>query len=136
MTDVSGHDWRVYLAVRSSVITPDEMTERLGMVPDRSSNDSRRRWPYIWEAGSDLPGHAELDEHLRALAERFSDKAGGIAVLADVGDTVVVIEAVLRFAARGDSGSFPSVWIPPEVIAFAARANVGIDIDIYTGEPS
>jgi hypothetical protein len=130
VSDVAAHRWRVYLSVRSTTLTVIEVTTRLGVAADASSDDPGRRWRYVWELESGAPPEAELDEHLRSLAERASPSAPRVAALTEVEGVSVMIEGVLSWSSDG-RGSTPSMWVPPDVVAFAAACRVGIDLDTY-----
>lgn len=123
--------WRVYLGVRSSALTAEQLTHQMGVPGGRASSASDRRWPYLWELDSGLPAGAELDEHLVALVRRCRERTDQIAALVRRPDCRVTIEAVLHFDAHGEDESLPGMWIPPDVIQFAADCGIGIDIDSY-----
>jgi len=123
--------WRVYLSVRSSTVTPQEVNRLLGLSGDRSSSADHRRWPHLWELDSGEPADVELDEHLDALVRRCRGRAGRIAALADHPDTQVTIEAVLHFDASASESSLPGIWFAPHVVQFAADCGIGIDTDVY-----
>ena len=128
---VPAEEWRVYLGVRSSSLSPDDLTARLGVRAERSSSHSGRRWPYLWEMESGISAGSALEEHLTALARRCMGMTDKIAELADLSDTRVAIEAVLRCAVDLDNPAFPGIWIPPDIVKFAATCGIGIDIDAY-----
>lgn len=126
MTDAPVAGWRVCLAVRSTTVTPEDVSRRLKMSADRTSSRPNRRWPYIWERESGLPPDADLDDHLIALADRCADATAVIAQLTAAEGVTTMIEAVLRGADR----PAPGIWIPPAAAAFAAACRIGIDIDL------
>jgi len=127
MSERAPDGWRVSLAVRTTEVTTEDVSARLGMPADRATSRPDRRWPYVWERDSGLPPDADLDEHLVALAARCAAATAEIARLAATDGASVMVEAVLRGAGR----PAPGLWIPPAAAAFAAACGIGIDLDLY-----
>lgn len=127
--------WLVYLGVRSSEVTAEQLVALLGVTGARTSSVAGRRWPHLWQLDSGLAPDADLDEHLEALVRRCHGLSGQIKTLVSRPDCRVAVHAVLTFAPRGEDGSLPAMWLPPGVVRFAADCGIGIDVDGYLSGP-
>ena len=128
---------RVYLGVRSSSLTPEEITRRVGFEPDRAvargskSLDPVRPAVHLWQVICDEPG-LRVDEQFRRVVERVKPYAAALKALNDGPDhTVAVLQVVREFDATDGEEEVEQIiedW--PELVKLSGQHQLlGLHLD-------
>ena len=121
------------LVVLSDELSPEEMTNRLGMAPDtswRRGESNRGGRPYEhhgWELHSRLAEETAPEEHLTDLLERLAPIAETVAALAT---DPAVFRARLWLVRVGQNWN-PGLSLSVETIRRVDVLGIGLEIDIY-----
>jgi hypothetical protein len=129
------------LVVLSVERTPDEISARLGLTPDRwwlaGEFESHPRDPRFhpsrpkpfngWELESRLPEDASPDAHLVDLLDRIGDAADKLAdLIADPG-----IHSVRLWLGHFSDNENPGFSLSAELMHRLARLGTGLEVDVY-----
>lgn len=130
---------RVRLTLLSESLSPDEISERLGLAADRSWRLGERRGRsrvnqryHGWQLDSKLPADASTEEHLDELLSRLTPRARALQRL--TADRGAVVSARLWISHHIDNWN-PGIEILPRHLALIARLGVSLALDIYVYEP-
>ena len=127
---------RARLVVLSDELSPEELTELLGMAPDvswRMGEPGRGGRPHPhhgWELESRLRQDRPPEEQLTDLLERLAPIAPAIASLAN---NPAVFGARLWLVRHGENWN-PGVSLSVESIRQVDALGLGLEIDIYVSE--
>jgi hypothetical protein len=142
-----------YFGIRSGQVHPDEITARLGLVPDRVAlrgsrvEDPPRPKAHLWVVGCDAPG-LTVTEQLEQVIARVNVKREAIRELIESSDeTAAWLQVVRHFEADdGDAEGVPVAgdveersgqhqllgWhLSAEALDFVREVHAEIDIDEY-----
>ena len=122
---------RLKIVTRS--ITPEEITARLGLNPDRIRHAGQPR-PHTtiientncWELHSGLPEYRELPEHISAVLRKVERCVKQIAELAE--DNEVLLSCIVHAPTE------PALGLSKKVISDLADIRAEVDFDLYIGE--
>lgn len=127
---------RARLVVLSDELSPDELTEMLGMAPDKSwrigepTTGGRQFRHHGWELHSHIPRDRPAEEQLSDLLERLAPIAPAVASLAS---NPAVFSARLWLVRHGENWN-PGLSLSVESIRQIDALGVGLEIDIYISE--
>jgi hypothetical protein len=140
---VSAVPWKVqqycYFWIASRVVTASEITELLGVAPDRVSVlGSKRSAPtpvpveHTWELRCER--HARVDEQASEVLRRIEPVADKVRSLTNREDTHAGLMMV-RYFDDEEGGYGAMSWsLAPVQIALLARMGASIDADDYAGD--
>lgn len=140
---MSSVPWKVqqycYFWIASPVVTASEITERLGVVPDRVSvRGSKRSQPtpvpveHAWELRCER--HARIDEQASEVLNRIEPVADKVRSLTNRDDTTAGLMMV-RYFDDEEGGYGAMSWsLAPTQIALLAHMGASIDADEYAGD--
>jgi hypothetical protein len=121
------------LKIITRFITPEEITARLGVSPDRVRYAGHPRPHTIiiedtncWELHSGVPEHLELHEHISAVLRKVSRCAQQIAALAK--ENEVLLSCIVHAPTE------PPLGLSKEMISELANICAEVDFDLYIGE--
>ncbi|CUU55423.1 protein of unknown function (DUF4279) [Parafrankia irregularis] len=132
--------WRVrqycYFWISSEVVSAAEVTEALGLTPDRVSvRGSRQTTPrpvpvqHSWQIRCDQ--HGRIDEQASEILRRIAPVAGNVRQLVDRGDVQAGLMMV-RYLDDGDGGEGAmGWWLTREQISLLATMGADIQADEY-----
>jgi hypothetical protein len=134
---------RASLVALSDELTPQEVSARLGLEPDRwwlagefgshppdaAVRRSRPQRFNGWQLTSQLDEGAAAEAHLRDLLERIGDAAQGVALL--VTDPRIHVRVWLH---HHTDNSNPGLSLTPEALELLVALGAGIEIDVYVEE--
>lgn len=135
--------WKVqqycYFWIASPVVTAAEITELLGVVPDRVGvRGSKRSQPnpvpveHAWELRCER--HARIDEQASQVLQRIEPVADKVRSLTGHDDTHAGLMMV-RYFDDEEGGYGAMSWsLSPGQIALLAHMNASIDADEYAGD--
>lgn len=140
MSDVP---WKVrqycYFWISSQVVNASEITELLGVAPDRVQiRGSRREEPtpvpvnHTWQVRCER--HARIDEQASEVLSRIEPVAGAVRALTERGDTYAGLTMVRYFDAEEGGYSAMSWGLVPGQIELLAQMGASIDADEYAGD--
>jgi Domain of unknown function (DUF4279) len=148
------------LILKSKVVEPAVISERMGLVPDevkpmgsRLSGPPMRPAVHIWKLRSGVPDNLPLTDHFTSLLAKLGGSVEHLRDLLADGQVVGCIQVVRHFEPGpedpeiieprrqvGDlvrlGGQHPLVGfeIEPALVVFAATAGLGFDFDEYGDE--
>ena len=114
-------------------VTPEEITARLGLNPDRIRRAGQPR-PHTsiiedtncWELHSGLPEQCELSEHIRAVLRKVGHCVKQIAELAE--ENEVLLSCIVHAPTE------PALGLSKKIISDLADIHAEVDFDLYIGE--
>lgn len=122
----------VRLLVRSDTVSPLQVTEIIGLEPDRVriKGHLRPRTSLInkrheWCRSSHLPESSTLEEHLAKLVADLADYELGLKSLSHC-------EIVISCAIYADSE--PMVYFDAATVSAIARIGAAVDVDLYVSK--
>jgi hypothetical protein len=127
---------RARLVVLSDELSPEELTELLGMAPDKSwrlgelTTGGRPHRHHGWELDSRLAQDRAAEEQLSDLLERLAPIAPAVASIAK---NPAVFRTRLWLVRHGDNWN-PGFSFSLEAIRQIDSLGVGLEIDIYVSE--
>ncbi|HEV8252447.1 MAG TPA: DUF4279 domain-containing protein [Candidatus Limnocylindria bacterium] len=127
---------RARLVVLSDELLPEELTELLGMAPDkswRSGEPTTGGRPYRhsgWELASRLPPDRPPEDQLTDLLERLAPIAPAVTSLAN---NPAVFSVRLSLVRHGENWN-PGLSLSLQAIRQMDSLGVGLEIDIYVSE--
>jgi hypothetical protein len=126
-----------HLSVQSDELEPTQLTELIGLQPDRialrgerSSTGKPVPRHNIWDIRSRLEGSALLDNHLRDLLDRIEGQAGRIVAVAN---HPRILSIGVSLVLETESGH-PGVFLDAATVSRVARLGTGLDIDFYVDD--
>jgi hypothetical protein len=135
--------WKVqqycYIWLASEVVTAEQITECLGLEPDRTAvMGSRRTSPGLvpathrWEIRCET--HGRIDEQASTLLARIAPAADRVRALVDSGDVDAGLMMVRYF--DDPDGEFNAMgwWLSREQIQLLARMGASVESDEYAGD--
>jgi hypothetical protein len=135
--------WRVrqycYFWLASETVTAEQITERLGLEPDRTAvMGSRRASPRVvpaahrWEVRCET--HGSIDEQASTVLARITPAADRVRTLV-VGDDVEAGLMMVRWFDDPDGGYDAMGWrLTREQIQLLAHMGASVDSDEYAGD--
>ncbi|MEU3118560.1 DUF4279 domain-containing protein [Micromonospora chalcea] len=135
--------WKVqqycYFWLDSEAVTAEQITEFLGLEPDRTAAmGSRRTSPRLvpaahrWEIRCET--HGRIDEHASAVLARIAPAADRVRALVDGGDVDAGLMMV-RWFDDPDGGYNAMGWrLSCEQIQLLARMGASVESDEYAGD--
>jgi hypothetical protein len=124
------------LVVLSDQLSPEELTELLGLAPDKSwrlgelTTGGRPYRHHGWELDSRLPQDRPAEEQLSDVLERLAPIAPAVGSLAN---NPAVFRARLWLVRHGENGN-PGLSLSLESIRQIDALGVGLEIDMYISE--
>jgi hypothetical protein len=124
---------RASVVFLSNELKPAQVTERLGLSPDRSwlQGDTRpggQRQPHHgWMIESRIREDRPPEEHIADLIERLARFAPGLAELAR---DPAIVSAQFRLYRHGENWN-PGLSLSPELIRGLDALGLGFDADLY-----
>ncbi|WP_081427113.1 DUF4279 domain-containing protein [Sorangium cellulosum] len=123
----------VRLKIITRSVTPEEITARLGLNPDRVRRAGQPR-PHTtiientncWELHSGLPEHCELSEHISAVLRKVERCAKQIAEMAE--ENEVLLSCIVHAPTE------PALGLSKKIIRDLADICAEVDFDLYVGE--
>lgn len=130
---------RCYFWLQSELLTADEITQRIGVEPDRTTvMGSRRTLPrtvpaaHGWEVRCDA--HGRIDEQASAVLARVEPAAKAIRGLVESGEVSAGLMMVRWFDDPEGGYNAMGWWLTPEQVQLLAHMGAGIDSDEYAGD--
>ena len=135
--------WKVrqycYFWLASEAVTPEQISERLGLEPDQTMvMGSRRTTPRVvpaahrWEIRCET--HGRLDEQASTVLERIAPAADRVRALVDGGDVEAGLMMV-RWFDDPEGGYNAMGWsLAPEQVQLLARMGAAVESDEYAGD--
>jgi uncharacterized protein DUF4279 len=127
---------RARLVVLSDELTPDAITEKLGIVPDsswrkgESAPTGRPALHHGWELASRLSEDRPVEDHLADVLARTAPVAGAIAAITTDPDVLSVRFWLVRHGQNWN----PGLSISSDAIRLLGDLGTGVEIDIYVEE--
>lgn len=123
----------VRLKIISDVLTPEQISEIVGIKPTKFWRVGDRRGPSMikeksngWLLESDLPPNAPLEIHVASLLTRLVPFAERIEALAD--------ENAVEFSCVVYAKEAPSLNFEKSVLRQIVKIGASLDIDLYLGD--
>ena len=121
------------LKIITKSVTPEEITARLGLNPDRIRRAGQPR-PHTtiiedtncWELHSGVPEHRDLSEHINAVLQKVGHCVEQIADLAQ--ENEVLLSCIVHAPTE------PPLGLSRQVISVLADIHADVDFDLYIGE--
>ncbi|GAB1645366.1 DUF4279 domain-containing protein [Krasilnikovia sp. MM14-A1259] len=135
--------WKVrqycYFWLASEAVTAEQITERLGLGPDRTAvMGSRRTSPGVvpaahrWEIRCET--HGPIDEQASTVLARIAPAADQVRALVDGGDVEAGLMMVRRFDDPDGGHHAMGWWLTREQIQLLARMGASVESDEYAGD--
>lgn len=130
---------RVYFSLRSDDLSPDQISEAIGLSPDserwKGSRDGMIPRAHAWNIeprlDPDLVGCDVLEVAAAAIAERLQPHVGRIRALVDAGSVCATLQYVRTFTPGELAHSSIGTGLDAAAIAFLAALGANLDIDEY-----
>jgi hypothetical protein len=132
----------VSLVIKSTSLSPDEITNRVGLDPDESvrmgsrlSIDGQPRpKSHLWIMRSGLP-NVDVEAQICTLIDRVGDHADRIGSLSDA-TTANFMQVVRRYFPDPEEAEL-GFFLSTEIVSFLSATRSGFDFDEYDyGAPS
>lgn len=126
---------RVYFAVRSDALSPEELAARIGMPPSSVTRkasahaDPPRPAVNAWKVDSPLSASAPLWQHLEALYKVIAPASGAIAEVCR-GEPDACLQIVREFFPAGGEADL-GFWLDESWLAVIRQTGALIDVDEY-----
>ncbi len=127
---------RVYFAVASDELSPEQMTDRIGLTPSSTTvTATRKSTPPIpvtntWKLESGLDSGTQLNDHLDALLTIVAPLAGRISDLCKNGEAVAWLEIVRKFGASPEDADLGFV-LDSRWLEVLRQTGAFVDVDEY-----
>jgi hypothetical protein len=128
-------DSKVYVRLKiiSDALTPEQISNRLGMSPSKSWHAGDRRGPTIikekcngWVLESDLPPGAPLEAHVESLLARLAPLSDRIESLAEGN--------IVEFSCVAYAKEAPALNFQKSLLRQIVNLGASLDIDLYLGD--
>lgn len=129
------NEGEVYFRLFGAAFDPDEITQRLDLVPSRTRRMGTGRHKYsAWDLSSGKVSGDVVDvyELSRSLVRQLAPKATHIREIANELQLTTVLQVVLWISMDNET-STPAIGFDQETVEFLSAVKASIDIDTYKG---
>jgi hypothetical protein len=126
---------RVCFAVRSTVLTPEDLQARIGMSPSsvtrKAARDVAPPRPAVnaWKIDSPLSPSAPLWQHMEALRELIAPASGKISAICQ-GEPAACLQIIREFFPADDEADL-GFWLDEPWLAIIRQTSAVVDVDEY-----